>query len=80
MRGTVQKVIKNDIEITNQLKIQHELRMFYKQLFMKTICNTNSKNVSFLDDISLPVINNDFFNLCQNDLNEHELVISLKSM
>ena len=59
----VKKVIKNDIEITDQLKIQHELRMFYEQLFKKTICNTNSKIVSFLDNISLPVINNDFFKL-----------------
>ena len=54
--------------------------MFYKQLFQKNICNTNSKIVSFLDHISLPVINNDFFNLCENDLTEDELSISLKSM
>ena len=63
VNGTVKKIIKNDIEITDQLKIQHELRMFYEQLFKKTICNTNSKIVSFLDNISLPVINNDFFKL-----------------
>ena len=54
--------------------------MFYEQLFKKTICNTNSKIVYFLDNISLPVINNDFFNLCENDLTEDELLISLKSM
>ena len=54
--------------------------MFYEQLFKKTICNANSKIVSFLDNISLPVINNDFFNLCENDLTEDELLISLKSM
>ena len=52
--------------------------MFYEQLFKKTICKANSKIVSFLDNISLPVINNDFFNLCENDLTE--LLISLKSM
>ena len=80
VNGTVKKIIKNDIEITDQLKIQHELRMFYEQLFKKTICNANSKIVSFLDNISLPVINNDFFNLCENDLTEDELSISLKSM
>ena len=49
-------------------------------LFKKTVCNTNSKIVSFLDNIPLPVINNDFFNLCENDLTEDELLISLKSM
>ena len=54
--------------------------MFYEQLFKKTICNANSKIVSFLDNFSLPVINNDFFNLCENDLTEDELLISLKSM
>ena len=54
--------------------------MSYKQLFKKTICNASSKIVSFLDNISLPVINNDFFNLCENDLTEDELLISLKSM
>ena len=54
--------------------------MFYEQLFKKTICNVNSKIVSFLDNISLPVINNDYFNLFENDLTEDELLISLKSM
>ena len=33
-----------------------------------------------MDNISLPVINNDFFNLCENDLTEDVLLISLKSM
>ena len=33
-----------------------------------------------MDNITLPVINNDFFNLCENDLTEDELLISLKSM
>ena len=67
------KKIKNDKEITDQLKIQHELKMFCEQLFKKTISNTYSKIVSFLDNISPPVINNDFFNLCENDLTEYEL-------
>ena len=80
VNGTVKKIIKNDIEITDQLKIQHEIRMFYEQLFKKTICNANSKIVSFLGNISLPVINNDFCNLCENDLTTDELLISLKSM
>ena len=80
VNGTVKNLIKNDIEITDQLKIQHELRMFYEQLFKKTICNTNSKIVSFLDNISLPVINSDFFNLCENDLTEDKFLISLKNM
>ena len=79
VNGTVKK-IKNDIEITDQLKIHHELRMFYEQLFQKTICNANSKIVSFLDKISLPEINNDFFNLCENYLTEDELLISLRSV
>ena len=73
VNGTVKKIIKIDIEITDKLKIQRELRMFYEQLFKKTICNTNSKVVSFLDNIYLPVINNDFFNLCENGLTEDEL-------
>ena len=54
--------------------------MFYEQLFKKTVCNASSKIVSFLDSISLPVINNDFFNLCENDLTEDELLVSLKTM
>ena len=33
-----------------------------------------------MDNISLPLINNEFFNLCENDLTEDELLISLKSM
>ena len=80
VNGTVKKIIINDTKITDQLKIHCELRMLYEQLFKKTICNTNSKVVSFLDNISLSVINNDFFNLCENDLTEDELLISLKSI
>ena len=34
----------------------------------------------FLDRISLPVINNDFFDLRENDLTEDENLISLKSI
>ena len=30
VNGTVKNIIKNDIEITDQLKIQHQLRMFYE--------------------------------------------------
>ena len=37
VNGTVKKIIKNDIEIIDQLKIQRELRMFYEQLFKKAI-------------------------------------------
>ena len=78
--GTVKRIIKNDTEITDQLKIQHELRMFYEQLFKKTICNGNSKIVSFLENMSPLVINNHFFKICENDLTKDELLISLKSM
>ena len=53
--------------------------MFYDQLFKKAICNANSKIDSFLDNISLPVIN-DFFDLSENDLTQDELLIFLKSM
>ena len=49
------------------------------KLFEKTICNTNFKIISFLDNISLPVINNDFFKFCQNNLTEDEILIPLKS-
>ena len=33
-----------------------------------------------MDNISLPVMNNNFFNLCEKDLTKNELLISLKSM
>ena len=79
VNGTVKQIIKNDIEITDQLKIQHELRIIYEHLFKKTICNSNSKIVSFLDNISLSVVINDFFNLCENDLTDDERLITLQS-
>ena len=79
VNGTVKKIIKNDIEITDQLKIQHELRIIYEHFFKKTICNSNSKIVSFLDNISLSVVINDFFNLCENDLTDDERLITLQS-
>ena len=54
VNGTVKKIIKDHIEITDQLKIQHELKMFYEQLFKKTICNANSKIVSFFGQYLSP--------------------------
>ena len=54
--------------------------MFYEELYKKTICNANSKIVSFLNNISLPVMNNDFFNLYENNLTEDEFWISLNSI
>ena len=79
VKGTV-KNNENYIEITDQLKIQHELRMFYKQLFKKIICNSNFKTVSFLNNSSFSVIINDFFNWYGNDLTKGELLVFLKSM
>ena len=38
------------------------------------------KKSLFLDNIFLPLINNDIVNLCKNDLTEDELLIFLKSM
>ena len=54
--------------------------MFYDQLLKKTICNSNSKLVSFLGKVYLPVMNNDFLNLGENDLSEDELLMYLKNM
>ena len=34
--------------------------------------------MKFLERVSLLVINNDFFDLCENDLTEDEILISLK--
>ena len=68
---------KNDIGITDQLKIQHELRMLYEMWFKRNIFTAISRIASFLGNNPLPVINND---LCENDLTEDELVISLKCM
>ena len=61
----LKKIIKNEQQLLNNV--------LNEQLFKKTICNTYSKIVSFLDSISLPVIKNDFFNLCENDLTEDDL-------
>ena len=61
----LKKIIKNEQQLLNNV--------LNEQLFKKTICNTYSKIVSFLDGISLPVIKNDIFNLCENDLTEDDL-------
>ena len=61
----LKKIIKNEQQLLNNV--------LNEQLFKKTICNTYSKIVSFLDSISLSVIKNDFFNLCENDLTEDDL-------
>ena len=45
----LKKIVKNGIEITDQLKIQYKSGIFYEQLFKKSLCNTNSKIVSFFE-------------------------------
>ena len=45
--------------------------------YLTTACNTDSKIVFFFWTTSL---NNNFFNLCDNDLTKNELFISLKGM
>ena len=60
--------------------MEYEVGIIYEQLLKKTICNTNSKMVSFLNNVFPPIMSNDFFSLCENDPTEDKLLISLKSM
>ena len=57
-QGAVRSILKNKIEVKNQLEINNEPNKFYKNLFKENL-NTSKKVIfSFLENINLPTLTN----------------------
>ena len=80
-QNTVKKILnRNDLEITNFEKINKELLYFYENLFKKKNTCTKEKLEQFLNSISLPTLTNDEKLICDGEITETELFISLSKM
>ena len=80
-QNTVKKFLStNDLEITNFEKISKELLYFYENLFKKKNTCTKEKLEQFLNSISLPTLTNDEKLICEGEITEKELFISLSKM
>ena len=80
-QNTVKKILnRNDLEITNFEKINKELLYFYENLFKKKNTCTKEKLEQFLNSISLPTLTNDEKLICEGEITEKELFISLSKM
>ena len=80
-QNTVKNILnRNDLEITNFEKINKELLYFYENLFKKKNTCTKEKLEQFLNSISLPTLTNDEKLICEGEITEKELFISLSKM
>ena len=80
IQGQIRKLAVNNQEIKHQNKIQNELLFFYETLFKNKSSNTSEDCKSFLNEVSVPKLNYEDAMICEGDLNELELLKTLKSM
>ena len=81
IQGQIRKLIVNNQEITHQKKIQNELLFFYTFTLFKTTSSSTAEDCeSFLNEVSVPKLNYEDAIICEDDLNELELLKALKSM
>ena len=80
VNGTVRQIIHNDNEINNPIEIRNELKTFYENLFKQKSSPLTSSLNSYLENIQLPLINNEMFLDCEKEFALDELFLSMKSM
>ena len=80
VNGTVRQIIHNDNEINNPVEIRNELKIFYENLFKQKSSPLTSSLNSYLENIQLPLINNEMFLDCEKEFALDELFLSMKSM
>ena len=80
VNGTVRQIIHNDNEINNPVEIRNELKNFYENLFKQKSSPLTSSLNSYLENIQLPLINNEMFLDCEKEFALDELFLSMKSM
>ena len=79
-QNTVEKLIVDDKETTDQTHILECIKEFYETLFKKREQKTVTEIKSFLSHINIPKLSEDKRKLCEEDLTEKDLCNSLKSM
>ena len=79
-QGHLRKILVNENEIQEQREVDTHLYLFFKNLFTQKryVCEENI--IKFLDQISLPKLNNEQISECEGFINEEELFSALKSM
>ena len=80
VNGLLKKVIVNDREISTPLELNHEIYEFYQKLFKKSVFKTTDEILQFLEVIELPKISNDQLLICEKEISENDLFLSLKGM
>ena len=80
VNGLLKKVIVNDREISTPLELNREIYEFYQKLFKKSVFKTTDEILQFLEVIELPKISNDQFLICENEISENDLFLSLKGV
>ena len=80
VNGLLKKVIVNDREISTPLELNREIYEFYQKLFKKSVFKITDKILQFLEVIELPKISNDQFLICEKEISENDLLLSLKGM
>ena len=79
-QGHLRKILVNENEIQEQREVDTHLYLFFKNLFTQKLSVCEENVTKFLDQISLPKLNNEQFSECEGFINEEELFSALKSM
>ena len=79
-QSQIRKIIVNDQEITDPNKILNKIRNIYESLFKKGDSKPPPQINDFLGKVQLPKLNITEINVCDNELSEKKLYISLMSM
>ena len=77
---TVRHLIDDGTDITDLIEINACICKFYKNLFKKNVTKSNSEKKSFLDSLALPNLTSKSFDICESEITEKDLVITLKIM
>ena len=79
-QGHLRKILVNENEIQEQREVDTHLYLFFKNLFTQKLSLCEENVTKFLDQISLPKLNNEQISECEGFINEEELFSALKSM
>ena len=80
VNGLLKKVIVNDREISTPLELNREIYEFYQKLFKKSVFKATDEILQFLEVIEIPKISNDQFLICEKEISENDLFLSLKGI
>ena len=80
IQGQIRKLMVNNQEYKHQNKIQNELLFSCETLVRNTSENTSENCKRFVNVVSLPKLNYQEARICQGDLDETELMKTLKSI